>query len=129
MIEYIMIEYKVQVYDNGTKEWYLNGKLHREDGPAREFPDGTKEWYLNGKLHREDGPACEYTNGVKFWYLNGERHQEDGPAIEYSNGDKFWYLNGVEYSEQEFLEKTKPTKELTVSEIEQLLGYKVKVVK
>ena len=36
-------------WDDGTKLWYLNGKLHREDGPAAERPDGTKAWYLNGK--------------------------------------------------------------------------------
>jgi hypothetical protein len=29
-------EYQVRVYPNGTKEWYLNDKLHREDGPAIE---------------------------------------------------------------------------------------------
>ena len=28
-------------------------------------------WYLNGKLHREDGPAVS-TNGDKDWYLNDE---------------------------------------------------------
>ena len=33
---------------------------------------GTKFWYLNGKLHREDGPAIEYPNGDGFWYLNGK---------------------------------------------------------
>lgn len=33
---------------NGTKEWYLNGELHREDGPAVERADGTKEWCLDG---------------------------------------------------------------------------------
>ena len=52
------------------KEWYLNGKLHRKDGPAVERATGTKHWYLNGKLHREDGPACEYSSGDKAWYLN-----------------------------------------------------------
>ena len=52
-----MIEYTVKVWDNGNKSWYLNGKLHREDGPAREWANGDKVWYLNGKLHREDGPA------------------------------------------------------------------------
>jgi len=41
--------YEVLVYDSGSKEWYLNGKLHREDGPAYEDSDGTKIWYLNGK--------------------------------------------------------------------------------
>ena len=66
-----MIEYTVKVYAKGTKEWYLNGKLHREDGPAVEWTDGTNEWWLNGKRHREDGPAVEYTNGAKEWWLNG----------------------------------------------------------
>jgi hypothetical protein len=44
-----MIEYTVKVYPNGTKYWYLNGKRHREDGPAVEWADGTKCWYLNGE--------------------------------------------------------------------------------
>ena len=55
-----MIEYTVRVYANGDKSWYLNGKRHREDGPAVEYASGDKFWYLNGKLHREDGPAIEY---------------------------------------------------------------------
>ncbi len=57
---------------------------------------GNKYWYLNGKLHREDGPACEYTDGNKSWWKNGQRHREDGPAIEYYDGTKYWYLNGNE---------------------------------
>ena len=28
--------------------------------------------YLNGKLHREDGPAMEWANGSKSWFLNDE---------------------------------------------------------
>ena len=64
------IEYEVKVYGNGDKSWYLNGKLHREDGPAFEWSDGDKSWYLNGKLHREDGPAIECANGDKHWWLN-----------------------------------------------------------
>ena len=66
-----MIEYTVKVYDDGSNYWFLNGKLHREDGPACELSDGSKSWYLNGKLHREDGPAVEYFSGQRFWYLNG----------------------------------------------------------
>ena len=57
-------------WSNGEKWWYLNGKLHRVDGPAVEFADGSKIWYLNGKSHRTDGPAAEYADGSKFWYLN-----------------------------------------------------------
>jgi len=123
-----MKTYTVEVHDDGNKFWYLNGKLHREDGPACDYIYGDKCWYLNGKLHREDGPACDYIYGDKCWYLNGKLHREDGPAIEY-NGNKFWYLNDKEYTEAEFNAKMNPVKELSVSDIEKLLGYKVKIVK
>ncbi len=71
-----MIEYTVEVSDNGTKCWYLNDKLHREDGPAVEYSNGDKLWYLNDKQHREDGPAVEFANDDKFWYLNGKQLTE-----------------------------------------------------
>ena len=58
---------------NGTKEWFLNGKRHREDGPAIEYSDGTKAWFMNNLSHREDGPAVEYPNGEKGWFLKGEK--------------------------------------------------------
>lgn len=126
------IEYTVKVYPNGDKYWYLNGELHREDGPAIEYADGTKFWYLHGGLHREDGPALESAYGTKSWYLNGKRHREDGPACEYTSGDsgdKYWYLNGENLTEAEFNARMAPAKELTVGELEELLGYKIKVVK
>ena len=49
-----MIEYTVKVYADGTKRWYLNGKRHREDGPAIEWPNGYKFWYLDGKEVTEE---------------------------------------------------------------------------
>jgi hypothetical protein len=122
-------EYTVKVYDNGTKAWYLNGKRHREDGPAVEWSDGSKYWYLNGNRHREDGPAMEFANGDKYWYLDGKCHREDGPAVEWSNGSKRWFLNGKEYTEAEFKKKMAPVKEMTVADIERLLGHSVKIVK
>jgi hypothetical protein len=88
----------------------------------------TKEWYLNGKRHREDGPAFECSSGDKQWYLNGKRHREDGPAHEYSNGEKEWWLDGEEYTKEEFLKRTRAAKELSIAEIEALLGYKIKVL-
>ena len=96
-----MIEYTVKVYDDGSKWWFLKGKLHREDGPACEYSNGTKYWFLNGKRHREDGPALEGADGTKEWYLKGKLHREDGPAIEWSDGSKWWYLDGEEVTEQE----------------------------
>ena len=64
--------------------------------------DGDKHWYLNGKIHREDGPAIEWVDGSNFWFLKGKRHREDGPAIEWAKGDKWWYLNGERLTEQEW---------------------------
>ena len=78
---------------DGTKGWFVDGKYHREDGPAWEGADGSKEWYLNGNLHRVDGPAIERADGPKQWYFNGKRHRVDGPAWECADGTKVWMLN------------------------------------
>ena len=66
--------------------------------------NGDKFWFLNDKLHREDGPACEYENGDKSWHLNGQFHRENGPAVEYTNGSKEWWLNGRKLTKEEFKE-------------------------
>jgi hypothetical protein len=114
-----MIKYTVEVYNNGSKHWYLDGKLHREDGPAVEYPKVGNLWYLNGKRHREDGPAVESYNGSKCWYLNDKLHREDGPAIECPKEGKGWFLNGKELTEQEHKAATsKPTCEGKIVEID-----------
>lgn len=85
---------------NGAKQWWVNGKLHRDnDLPAVEWSDGGKEWWKDGGRHRDGGlPAAERANGDKFWYVNGNPHREGGlPAIEWANGKKEWYKNGVKY--------------------------------
>jgi len=56
----------------GTKRWLLNGKLHRENGPAIEYADGSKVWFFHNKLHRLDGPAVEHPNGRRWWWYHGE---------------------------------------------------------
>ena len=70
------------------------------------YPDGTKEWYLNDQLHREDGAAIEYPEGGKSWYLDGES-----------------------LTEQDHAARLNPTKELTVAQIEKLLGHNIKIIK
>ena len=65
---------------------------------GRVINDHEEVWYLNGQLHRVDGPAIIYLTGAvvgKEWYLYGRRHREDGPAITDRNGGQEWYLNGV----------------------------------
>ncbi len=36
-----------------------------------------KVWYVNGKKHRDDGPAVEYPNGHKFWWLDGKSYSQE----------------------------------------------------
>ena len=57
-------------WSDGSKEWLVDDKWHRVDGPAWEGADGSKRWYMDGKLHRVDGPAWECANGSKEWWLN-----------------------------------------------------------
>ena len=108
-----MKTYTVKIDEHGTKRWYLNGELHREDGPAVECTDGSSSCWIHGKLHREDGPAVEYARGDKEWFFNDKLHREDGPAVEYVNGTKLWYINGEELTEEQFNNRTK--KNLTPS--------------
>jgi antitoxin component YwqK of YwqJK toxin-antitoxin module len=76
-------ELKETFYPNGNvefQEWYLNGKIHNEEGPAyiRYHENGKveyQEWWVNGKLHNEEGPAyIEYYEDGKVsyqsWYIN-----------------------------------------------------------
>ena len=69
----------------------------------------SQEWYLNGKRHREDGPAnIYYYESGAIWYqrwcVNGEYHREDGPAIirYYESGaikSHYYWWNGTQYPE------------------------------
>ena len=75
----------------------------------------TITYFLNGKLHRENGPAYEsyYETGNilnRSWYINGERHRENGPAYESYSEDgniswRWWYINGKQLTEKEFNNK------------------------
>lgn len=87
-----------------TKEWYLHGKKHREDGPAVEYTNGDQEYWVNGKRHREGSPAIVRHNTRKYlfileYYLNGQMHYIEGPAIINKRRDgtilEKWYVKGV----------------------------------
>lgn len=104
---------KAYINEYGVKIWYLPSKgkdfWHRLDGPAVEHPNGSKDWYVNGKHHREDGPAVVWIFGTYYsfsrerllnserrrigqqWYINGEQQLE-----------KQWYIDGERYSEKEW---------------------------
>jgi len=125
-------KYYVTVDDAGTTRWSKDAKCtirHRENGPAIERADGHKEWWQNGQRHRTDGPATEWWDGDKSWCQNGQRHRTDGPAIVRNDGSMEWYINDEELTETEFLAATQPAVEMTVADVEKLLGKRVKIIK
>ena len=67
------MEFYTYTNEAGIKMWFVNGKYHREDGPAViNENDGYKAWYINNNLHRIDGPARIYPSGNKEWWINGK---------------------------------------------------------
>jgi len=75
--------------------------MRRRNGIIK-YRDGTCRWWVNDKLHREDGPAVIYLDGTQGWCQNDQRHREDGPAFEGTDGIRAWFLNGTEYTEEEY---------------------------
>jgi len=76
----------------GYKEWYKDGKLHRDNGPASidklfDF-SVTYSYYKEGRLHRFLGPAylivIEGIKTYEAYYIKGKLHNPIGPA-------KVWY--------------------------------------
>ena len=84
---------------NGDREWRVEGKLHREGGPAVEYAEGGGEWWLHGINHREDGPAATFPDGSYAWYHNGWLDRADGPALWEPDGRVAWYRNGRPHRE------------------------------
>ena len=94
--------------------------------------EGTTRWYKDAKCtirHRDGGPAVEIADCGKFWYQNGKFHRTDGPAIIWNDGVKEWWLGGRQLTESEFLKATQPVVELTVADVEKLVGKRVKIIK
>jgi hypothetical protein len=71
-------------------------------GKCKTLDDQAIHYYVNGKFHRTDGPALEYPNGTKYWCKEGKQHRLDGPAVEYTSGEKSWYVEGKRYTKKEF---------------------------
>ena len=91
----------VDVIRRGNRiEYYKDGLLHREDGPAIIYDSGVSYWYKFGKIHRDDGPAVDWGNGECSWYRKGLYHRENGPAVEWGD-ERDWYINGIKATEKD----------------------------
>jgi hypothetical protein len=84
------------VYKNGRIEYWKDGKRHNENGPAVVIPEqGITEYWLNGEKHNENGPAL-ITPSAEMYYKNGKLHNGNGPAfVSFYNKDREWWVNGV----------------------------------
>jgi antitoxin component YwqK of YwqJK toxin-antitoxin module len=136
--------YKVAYRANGkvsNESYYLNDKLHRENGPAFIDYDANgkvyyESYYLNDKLHRENGPAyIAYDENGKVsseqYYLNGNTHRENGPAcITYDKNGKVYYeghyLNGIYFTKENWEKEIKKT--IPVNNNQTKLLEEVKVI-
>ena len=54
----------IDKFYTGILEWYYPGAPHEEEEIV------CTEYFVNGKRHREDGPAVE-TSSLKEWWLDG----------------------------------------------------------
>lgn len=93
-------------YPDGSRRWLRNGKLHRTDGPAIENAEGSRHWFRNDLLYRKDGPAIEHEDGTREWFIKNQRHREDGPAVENADGTVEWWLHNQEMEFEEWCKHT-----------------------
>lgn len=97
----------IYINEDGSIFYYVNDKLHREDGPAIEWWTGSIEWYKDGILHREGGPAEDHVIWDK-WFYNGELHRIDGSALNLHYANEYhWFYHGksIDCSSQEEFER------------------------
>jgi antitoxin component YwqK of YwqJK toxin-antitoxin module len=95
------------------KTYYTNGNINSE---------GHR---LNGKFHREDGPAIiyYYENGnIRYieYRLDGEMHKEDGPAyIQYDEAGYIsystYYLNGIKLEKNDWFKQLSAEAKLKIA--------------
>ncbi len=98
-----VVEPILSVSRAGVKRWKVNGKLHRLDGPALEYPDGTHAWYYYDVVHRADGPALRTQQKSYEWRYWNKLHRLLGPAVEYDNGRVEWWLEGKQLRFEEYI--------------------------
>ena len=115
-VKYYRKNVENDVYEEGDhgqlkrERFYVDGVLHREDGPAllqyrKNGRIKEESWLFEEEYHREDGPALIFyhKNGQikqEIWYIHNMAGRKDNPAaISYFKTGKIkqeiWYENNV----------------------------------
>lgn len=103
-----------QSYRNNvlTQSCWFNqhNQLHRDgDLPAR-IVGGVIEYWQNGALHRDNGPAViEKSSPYRVYIKNGKIHRDDGPAVTNRDGTSQYYLNNAAHTKEQWLKATGKT--------------------
>ena len=92
----------------GSKWWWADRTLHRDNGPSIIKTSGYQAWYNYGKWHRTDGPAIIRPDGTVDWYNYGLLHRTDGPAVTCYDGTVEYWINDQRLSEYEHMFLTGP---------------------
>jgi hypothetical protein len=99
-------KYIKEIEDDGTEveEFYVDGKLHREDGPAKISRDtkgySCEIWYLNGIPSRANGPAMirRFADGrtaEDSFFKNGEPDNDVAITLGIEGSTVIRNANGV----------------------------------
>lgn len=68
--------------------YYVNGRLHRIDGPARICDDGSEMWLYEGVYHRIGGPAITSKNPEHQMFIETQAET--------------YYIHGACYTEEDY---------------------------
>jgi len=100
----------IKEYQNVIYTGYLSDKKGKfiyhsfDDEPALIYKDGTKFWYKDGKLHRDNqNPAVIYPVGV----YPDSVYPDDSYYEFFKNDERYWFINDTEYRYNELKEKFK----------------------
>lgn len=72
------------------KEWWKNGKLHRDKDQPAVIDEYGERYIKNGKMYK-----WKKANGIVTYWKNGCKHRDnDQPAVIYPDGTKEWWIHG-----------------------------------
>jgi antitoxin component YwqK of YwqJK toxin-antitoxin module len=94
----------------GDVVYFLDGKVHRINGPAVICQGVLFIWAKNGKVHRDDLPAVEtQDDSLQIYYEDGFKHRVNGPAVISGNTKEYWIYNRQFIDEDEYVNESRGT--------------------